>query len=792
MTQRYPLPTSWLRLTIGGEDRTDYLIGRTLQIHKVLGAPVDIARFSLKQPETWRAPALASIKPSEGQEVIIEVAFTGSDRVRPTADSAFRRLFGGFIQRIAEPRFAYKTVSWEVSCTDYTALLNRKLVKEIYADQTVYQIVLDMMMHYAPGVALLPFVQITDRQIAGISFNYRYPADCLNELAGLIGWEWYVDEFKQLHFFDPLSANRISQQPLTDTSKNFDNLRIEPQLDQVRNRVYVQGGEALSDHIDELFVCDGSKQAWTLENKGIVDISVTLNGTPKVIGIQGAASPQEAFDFLVEANAGTVVLNPDRQATPADLDRLIFTYRYRYPLFVMVEDKESQRIVASLASDFETVLTASGGVARIGPQAYWPLDEPTGFVALDTVHGFNGAYVNVDLGLPGPVLGALPNYAASFNGSSSVVTVADASNGLRIGHEDTGPDFENWAVAIWFKPDFTQDATKQTLYWRGDEFEIRYNDTTRPRTVELALQDAIAITFGGAPVGVGGAPLDNDTQMQVRNDNWHMALYSYSSSLTDQSQQGLTGWMDGLRQFHIPMILQIGQTGSDTSTQLRLGDNNLNAAPFKGRMGRVTVWKGTPLDDAAALRIWAAGQEDGVREVRITAGDASRAVEARNVGELELAQWSRIITEVHWGSHVGLTQTNSGTAWRLGETVPVVLTAAGAGRTFSGGAKIQSITITALGTEGLRWDMEAQSARFTAIDFYRQLVRSRDVIPGREGATLNLSQNIIELNQIVLSHGITTLSGVGFAWYVVPDATPGGVTPYALVEFSTVNTQVMS
>lgn len=90
-----------------------------------------------------------------------------------------------------------------------------------------------------------------------ISFNYEYPSQCFQRMAELFQWNWYVDENKDINFFDKFEKS--SEFNLTDTGGDYvyNSLVINSNADQMRNSIYVRG----SDYLGATIMQDLSNQA---------------------------------------------------------------------------------------------------------------------------------------------------------------------------------------------------------------------------------------------------------------------------------------------------------------------------------------------------------------------------------------------------------------------------------------------------------------------------------------------------------------------------------------------------
>ncbi|MBC9786799.1 hypothetical protein H1S01_20820, partial [Heliobacterium chlorum] len=150
-----------------------------------LTSMVDTCSFTIK-----------NIQPNEGDEVIIEI------------DG--ERVFGGIIDTVKLNRASGALNLWQVECQDYTYQLNRRLVVETYEGKTADWIVNDIILKYGQGMFTTNHVLSGAPTVRSIVFDYKPPSDCLKKLADYCGWEWYVDYYRDLWFFDPANSDQAA------------------------------------------------------------------------------------------------------------------------------------------------------------------------------------------------------------------------------------------------------------------------------------------------------------------------------------------------------------------------------------------------------------------------------------------------------------------------------------------------------------------------------------------------------------------------------------------------------
>ncbi len=760
MAQSYPLPLSTLQLTVAGQDRTTVLIARTLQVQGVLQGQANTCNFTLQQPGPPR-PATISVKPIVGQAVLAAVQ---------TGSGAFVNLFGGTISRVNEVKVATGVVNWMAQCVDYTSLLSRRMVRGIFSG-AVTDIVNAVVSQFAPQIRLDPsLVETNNRVIAGIAFNYSYPKDCLDQLATLTGWQWFIDPLKFLHFYDPSLAVHASPNQVTDTSQNFVDLAIEPQLDQVRNRIWVRGGNSLSDFIAETFVADGGTRSWTLRNANITQIAMTIDGVNQTIAQQGGTNAEDDFQFLYSQNTDgtTTVSATGATVTPVDLAELVFTYKFQYPINVMVEDVASQQAVALLANNYAADVLDIDDAAPATPVGYWKLSETgSATIAVDSSgSGHNGTYENnVNApraigsagGQPGAILGMPSNTAVMFDGANLLVSVPDAVS-LQLG--TAGATF---TIAFWVRHDPADRNAARAMISRCDLSAIPFYEI-RVNYLQIG-----AVSFHSDYATITGA-LDtgesptNTTAIPLPDAGYHFIAYAYDGA-------SFSGYLDGQLQWTTPCTLAIGPY---VSVPLILGARNNTQYLFLGTLDEIALWNGTALTANQVLRLYQDATEDGIRETLITQNDLTLLSEARAVAELELAQWADIITNITFSSYVS--------GWAVGDTVTISVTHANTGRDFSGTALIQSLNIAAQGAELLRYDIQCSAARFNLIDFWMQMTQQRTAIAGVVGSDIPYISTVDDSNQAILVDGGAVSTSLTPPFYVAPD-WGSGTTPYIVADF---------
>lgn len=272
-----------LILKINGTDRSNYVKWDTLQKTEILTKEVDRMEFEiLKTPSKTAIPDI-------------------SDEV--TLEENGNKIFGGVIVERNEVNKGGTLLGYQIRCKDYSQFLDRKVVTKNYENQTARAIVLDIIGTFTNGFTTTN-VALSTPTIKSIKFNYEQVTRSLSQLSDQIGWDWYVDYDKDIHFFDEETS--LAPFNLDDTSGNFEwnTLEINKNLLQAKNAVYVRGGEykktiAEGDAIDK-YVGDGTRTTFQLAYK-YDNITVKKGGVVQTVGTDQQTDPS-SVDVLYNFN----------------------------------------------------------------------------------------------------------------------------------------------------------------------------------------------------------------------------------------------------------------------------------------------------------------------------------------------------------------------------------------------------------------------------------------------------------------------------------------------------------
>lgn len=259
---------------IDGVDRTQQIRFDSLSINNIINQRVDTCSFRLKY-KGWR--------PQVTDEIVIE-------------DDNGDRIFGGYLVRVNEQQHSLGLM-YQIECKDYTQDFNRLLVLERYRNVTVDYILNDLLAKYAPGFTLeSPAITTV---VKSITFNRITLTQAIEKLAGRLNNYWYIDYYKGLHFF--ASSGESAPFGITDTTNAIkDTLELEKDVSQLRNKIYIKGGEEEGNELTETHTAptnDQDRLYIRLANKFASMPVVTVDGLPITVGVENL-DDETAFDAM--------------------------------------------------------------------------------------------------------------------------------------------------------------------------------------------------------------------------------------------------------------------------------------------------------------------------------------------------------------------------------------------------------------------------------------------------------------------------------------------------------------
>lgn len=315
-----------IQITIGGVDYTQYVYLSTIQVDSNIAVNSDTAQLNIIIPNQ------ALPRPKGGQEIIISNGNTIE--------------FAGVVLKPGEDALAPDQMQYTVQCRDYLYWLDKRLVVESYSNMSAGAIVQAIVSTYTSGFTTNGVGGLdASFIIPSIKFDHVPPSEAIQKLADAVGFNWWVDYNKDVHFgslntfVSPLPDNLFDAD--NDTS-SYGDLHLDEDVSQVRNQIYLLGFMVAAQYtITDKFVADGQQTSFTMNYEpqhmfsGIVVKQNNTAYTPKLDLTNGDATntTNDGCAYIHTTNK-TVRFN----VAPASGVVVSITYRPRYEMVNMYND----------------------------------------------------------------------------------------------------------------------------------------------------------------------------------------------------------------------------------------------------------------------------------------------------------------------------------------------------------------------------------------------------------------------------------------------------------------------
>jgi hypothetical protein len=320
-----------MQITIGGEDVTPVVVWTSIKIENILTQQVDRCSFTIQNPVPLESRASLGYyyKPNQGREVVI-------------LDDDGNRVFGGVIVRRTDKSNVHGQLNYEVECSDYTRLLDQKLIAETYENMTVNDIIDDIIANWSPAGFTATQVDCP-LTISYIQFKYEPVSSCIKQLADVVGYDWYIDYYRDIYFKSPVAEDAPFDITDTDGTHTEGSLIIRRDNSQLRNSIIVRGGEYLGSEFTASVRADGKQSTFNLPYK-FTDFKATLTGHPLTIGIDYLEDPD---DFDAMYNFQEKLLKFKEEDKPNQNATLSFGGKPHLPVIVKYRDALSTASIFS-------------------------------------------------------------------------------------------------------------------------------------------------------------------------------------------------------------------------------------------------------------------------------------------------------------------------------------------------------------------------------------------------------------------------------------------------------------
>lgn len=149
-----------------------------------------------------------------------------------------------------------KRIFSNLTCQDFGYLLNKRIVAQNYTNQTITNIMKDLLTKKASELSQTNID--TNSTITSAKFIYMPLSNALNYLFDLaIGWHYYIDGNNGFHFFDGFESTGST---ITATDIDLEGLTINYDGIDTYNRVWIVGRKQPSTTLSQIpYVANGTQ-----------------------------------------------------------------------------------------------------------------------------------------------------------------------------------------------------------------------------------------------------------------------------------------------------------------------------------------------------------------------------------------------------------------------------------------------------------------------------------------------------------------------------------------------------
>lgn len=309
-----------LTLSIGGSARESIL-----QPDSLIWEDTVNGRSKLKFSLVPQAIS-GSVVPTDGQEVIFK-------------DGATILFLGLMIQPEEELLPSASLINVRCQVVDYGSRCDARLVVQSYTDQTVGQIVTDILTNFLDGEGITAGTIEAGATLNGTKiYNRKTVSTVFNELAEMSNMAWTVDVDKKLQFRERGTITA----PTTLTDQNCFSFTRASVRARYRNRQFVRAGDGLTSSRTESFVGDGTLETFVLKfpigKAPTATLDTGSGAVAQTIGIKGIDTGRQwywnkSINTITQDDGGTAI---------ASTNTLAVTYQGLFPILVQADEDVEQ------------------------------------------------------------------------------------------------------------------------------------------------------------------------------------------------------------------------------------------------------------------------------------------------------------------------------------------------------------------------------------------------------------------------------------------------------------------
>lgn len=355
-----PTPSLTLTITPPGGSPTDYTQYLTYSgsnqqatINQQFGRQGDTAVIPLV--DDWQGKA----HPTFAIPVLSQISLTDN--------GAGQNLFAGVVTNPTLRPTGPNINEWDLSCTDYTFYADNALIQGSYNGLTIDEIAILVTQQANCGITAVKasaggFVAPAPA-VAQVNFNWMKLSNAWRKLAQLASsstpYGWYVDQGRNLHFFDATTAvssgvtfrgdtptAAATAGSYTEGHVTLDSTTYEVDGGSIRNRIIVQGANqtittSVTGNPTDTWRADGTQTSWAMRYTVTGTPTLQVGGAYTSVTVVGAGGSAPASGWSVQQNAfGQFFLIST--STPSVGTVIRVWYSYQVPVIAQASDYPSQ------------------------------------------------------------------------------------------------------------------------------------------------------------------------------------------------------------------------------------------------------------------------------------------------------------------------------------------------------------------------------------------------------------------------------------------------------------------
>lgn len=310
-----------------------------------IGSPLEIVDY---EPGSLVIEDRINFRATGSLSVLHEVGdwFAEAQPIEIYEDDGSTKLFTGFVDGVdAEEWLRGDQLRSSLTIKDNHYLAEKRRITKIYEAQTAGTIVTDFITSILTNEGITAGTIEAGPTITRAVFNYVPVPQALDQLAERVGFAWYIDKDRALHFHS--RTTNAASQTLTWATVRDGSLKIRRRSGHYRNRQYIRGATDITSSLTEDFKADGTAKSWTVGYPIIEEPTIRVGPSTalqtKTVGRKGVDTLREYY-----WTPGDATITQDAAGTPPaapDLVRVI--YRGQFPVITQDERTAEQTSRAS-------------------------------------------------------------------------------------------------------------------------------------------------------------------------------------------------------------------------------------------------------------------------------------------------------------------------------------------------------------------------------------------------------------------------------------------------------------